>query len=87
MAIQLSASIYRIGSNDLKNSSGTPATMGVTQSFPTQGIRIYPVPQATTANNVAMATVIALLPTGLNQTEKLFYTPTATATVITAANA
>ena len=87
MALQLTASIYRIGQNDLKNSSGGAQTAGQTFGFPTQGIRIEAITGTVAANGVTMATVIKLLPTGLNQLTKDYYTPTATATVITAANA
>lgn len=87
MAQQLSASIYRIGPNDLNSAIRTPALMGVTMSFPTEDIRIEAAKLGTTAHGITMNTVIKLLPKGLNQPEKEFYTPTATATVITAANA
>lgn len=87
MAIQLSASIYRSGNNDLRNGVGGPATAGVTMSFPTQGIRIAAAPIGAVANGISMLTIISLLPTGLTNGEKQFYSPTATATVITAANA
>lgn len=87
MAIQLSASIYRVGPNDLKTGTGSPATLGVTMSFPTAQIRIEAAKLGTTAMGITMNTVIKLLPEGLNQPEKDYYTPTATATVITAANA
>lgn len=87
MALQLSASIYRIDQYDLKNSSGGAQTAGKIMGFPTQGIRIESITGTVTANNATMLTVIKLLPTGLNQPEKAFYSPTATATVITAANA
>ncbi len=87
MAQQLTASIYRINEYDLKVAAGIPAVQGVLNTFPTQGIRMFPVTGTVTANNVAMSTVIALLPPGLNQPEKLFYSPTALATLATAANA
>lgn len=89
MAQQLAASIYRIGVNDLKSNIGASATMGVQHSFPTQGIRIYQVPGSTAvvANGVTMNSIIALLPTGLNQPEKQFYSPSSVATLVTAANA
>ena len=94
MASQMAASIYRIGSTDLKSILGTatapisvPANMGVSHSFPTQGIRFYPVQGTVTANGVVMASIIALLPQGLNQPEKLFYSPSSVATLVTAANA
>jgi hypothetical protein len=87
MALQLSASIYRINAYDLNTAQGIPATQGIVHSFPTQGIRMYPVHGTITANGVTMASIIALLPTGLNQPEKQFYTPTALATLVTNANA
>lgn len=87
MAQQLSASIYRIGQTDLKSGAGSPAIQGVTMSFPTQDIRIEAAKIGDTAIGITMLTIIRLLPTGLNQLCKDYYTPTATATVITAANA
>jgi hypothetical protein len=87
MALQLSASIYRIDANDLNTAQGVPATQGIIHSFPTQGIRMYPVKGTVTANGVTMSTIIDLLPQGLNQPDKRFYTPTAIATLVTNSNA
>lgn len=88
MALQFAASIYRIGANDLKSAVNIPATQGVPHSFPSQGVRSYPITNGTvTANNVTMNSIIALLPQGLNQPEKLFYTPLTVAQIVTAANA
>ncbi len=87
MALQLSASIYRVGPNDLKSGAGSPALQGVTMSFPTDQIRIEAAKLGDAAWGITMNTIIKLLPEGLNQPEKCFFTPTATATVITAANA
>ena len=86
----MAASIYRINEADLKTILGTtsvPAVQGIGHSFPTQGIRIYPVQGTVTANGVTMASIIALLPQGLNQPEKRFYSPSTVATLVTAANA
>lgn len=87
MAISLSASIYRVGPNDLKSGAGSPALQGVTMGFPTDLIQIEAAKLGTTAWGITMNTVIKLLPQGLNQPAKEYFTPTATATVITAANA
>lgn len=88
MALQFSASIYRINSNDLNSAPSTPASMGVPHSFPSQGIRSYPITTSTViANGVTMNSIIALLPQGLNQPEKNFYTPLTVAQIVTAANA
>lgn len=87
MANQFSASIYRINANDLKVLAGVPAVLGVVQSFPSQGVRIYPVQGTVTANGVTMASIIALLPSGLVQPEKLFYSDASVSTLVTAANA
>lgn len=85
MANQLSASIYAVGTNAI----GT--AQGVTMSFPTQGIRIEPANLSLgtnlTFNGETMASCIQLLPTGLNVNEKRFYSSTAVATLVTAANA
>jgi hypothetical protein len=90
MANQFLASIYRINANDLKTILGTtsvPAAEGILQSFPSQGVRIYPVQGTVTANGVTMASIIALLPSGLVQPEKQFYSPSSVSTLVTAANA
>lgn len=87
MALQFSASIYRINSADLNSGTRIPATMGIPHSFPSQGVRSYPVTGTVTANGAAMNSIIALLPQGLNQPEKLFYTPLTVAQIVTAANA
>jgi hypothetical protein len=79
MAQQVSVSIYGVNGN-------ATGAMGRIMGFPTQGIRIYP--DATKSfNALTMATVIEVLPTGLNQAANKFYTTTAIATIITAANA
>lgn len=81
MAQQLSASIYGY------NSSSMGTAQGTTMSFPTQLITIRPAPAGTVFNGVTMVTAIQLLPTATKVGADLFFTPTAVATVITAANA
>lgn len=86
MALQFQASIYRINEYDLKSAQGIPATQGILHAFPSELVRFYTAPSGTTANGVTMASIIALIPQGLNQPEKKFYTPTAVDTLVTAAN-
>ncbi len=81
MAIQVSLSIYGQDQNDWNR----PA--GLTKSFPTQGISVEALSPAVNYSGVACNTIISVLPTGLNVNPKKYYTPTATATVITACNA
>jgi len=81
MALQLTASIYGKNKNDWNR------TAGVTRSFPTQGITIEALSPSVSYSGVACNTIITILPTGLNVNGDQYYTPTATATVITAANA
>lgn len=81
MALQLTASIYGQDGNDWNR------VAGLTKSFPTQGISIEALSPAVSYSGVACNTIISLLPTGLVTNPKKYYTPTATATVITAANA
>ncbi len=78
MANQLSASIYGI------NGQSVGTDRGVTMGFPSQGVVIRPAPSGTVFNGVTMVTVIQLLPTATKVTQDQYYTPTATATVITA---
>lgn len=80
MAQIVSVNVY--GVNGFTFNTGVNATMG----FPTQGILIRPSPTLTLLG-VPMLTVIQLLPTGTKVGEDQFFSPTATATVITAANA
>lgn len=87
MALQFSASIYRIGDYDLKTAQSVPATQGIMHSFNPENVRMYTAPTGITANGVTMASIIATIPTGLNQPEKKFYSPTALATLVSDANA
>jgi hypothetical protein len=81
------ASIYRIGSNDTKNAAGNPATQGLSNSLPSAQCTIYPVPNpGVTANGVVMASIIKLLPSGLNQPGTLYYTADTVATLQTNGN-
>jgi hypothetical protein len=87
MALQFVASIYRINQYDLNSAPNIPATMGVPNSFPSQGVRSYPITTAAvTANGVVMNSIIALLPTGLNEPEEKFYTDRTVAQIATLAN-
>lgn len=81
MAIQLSASIYGADGYDWNR------PMGVTRGFPTQGITIEAISPSVPYSGVECNTLITVLPTGLKTNGHKFYTPTETATVITAANA
>ena len=90
MAQVVSVSIYGFGDASGEGRAVSSA-YGVTMGFPVQGIRVEPVvgisgSDAVTFNNVTMNSVIQLLPSGLNQKEKRYYSPTAVATIITAAN-
>lgn len=81
------ASIYRVGGNDLRNAAGNPATQGVPHTLPSAQCYAYPVPYpGVTANGVTMASIIKLLPTGLNQPATLFYTADSLATLQTNGN-
>lgn len=85
MASQLSASIYGVGVNAI----GT--AQGVTMSFPTSGIRIEPASLTLSSdqdefNGVTVVSCIQVLPTGLNTNERRYYSATAVATLVTAAN-
>lgn len=86
MALQFQASIYRINEYDLKSAQGISATQGILHAFPSEMVRFYTAPAGTVANTVTMASIIALIPQGLNQPEKKFYTPTTVADLVTAAN-
>jgi hypothetical protein len=81
MAQQFSASVYGANGNDLNS------FQGITKSFPSQGVSIQALNPVKSYSGVTCVTVISLLPTGLNQVAQQFYSPTATATVISAANA
>ena len=91
MAQVVSVRVYGFGD---VTGEGRPlsSVSGVTMGFPVQGIRVEPVvgingSDAVTFKGVTMNSVIQLLPAGLNQKEKRYYSPTTVADVITAANA
>lgn len=84
MANHFLASIYRINAQDLNKSTGIPATQGIPMSFPNQGVLFYPPVGTVVANGVTMASVIEVLPTGLNQPSKKYYTDSSVATLNTA---
>lgn len=81
MAVQLSASIYGADGYDWNR------PMGVTRGFPTSNIIIEAISPSVAYSGVQCNTLITVLPTGLETKGNKYYTPTATATVITAANA
>lgn len=81
MANQLSASIYGANENSWGNAMGT--IMG----FPTQGIVIRALSPAVNYSGVLCNSQIQLLPTAPSVIQPVYYTPTATATLITNANA
>ena len=81
------ASIYRIDAYDTKSVLGTPASQGVPHSLPSAQCVLYPVPYpGVTANGVTMNSIIKLLPAGLNQPAKLYYTADSLATLQTNGN-
>jgi hypothetical protein len=80
------SSIYRIDQYDTKSTLGSGATMGVPHSFPSGLTKMYPVPYpGVTANGVEMASIIEMLPTGLNQPAHKYYTADSVSTLNTAA--
>ena len=81
MALQLSASIYGANQNSWN------VAQGRTMSFPTQGIVMRNLNPAETYSGVVCNTAIQLLPTAPSPIQPVYYTPTAIATLVTAANA
>jgi len=81
MALQLAASIYGANQQDWN----TP--LGVSMSFPTQGIVLRTISPAVSYSGVSCLTTIQLLPTAPSPIQPQYYTPTAIATLVTAANA
>lgn len=84
------ASIYRIGNNDLNTlfstaTSKTPATEGIQYSFPSGLCQFSPTPNGFTANGVTMASIITVLPTGLQVKPTQYYTDSTVSTLNTAA--
>lgn len=86
------ASIYRYGNADATNPWSTPtapspATKGISESFPSALTRFSPVRGTVVANGVTMNAVIKLLPSGLQRQGQveLFYTDATVATLNTAA--
>lgn len=84
MANHFLASIYRINAQDLNKTTGIPATQGIPMSFPTVGTVFYPPTLGSvTANGVTCVSVIEVLPTGLNQPSKKYYTDSTVSTLNT----
>jgi hypothetical protein len=81
MALQLAASIYGANQQDWN------APLGRSMAFPTQGIVLRNLDQPTTYSGVTCLTAIQLLPTAPSPIQPIYYTPTAIATLVTAANA
>lgn len=77
----LSASIYGLNGQSMGTAQGT--TLG----FPVQGILIRPAPPATVFNGVTCLTIIQMLPAGTKVAQDQYACVTATATVISSANA
>lgn len=82
MANQLIASIYGF------NGYARGTNNGLTKGLPTQGILIEDISSAPSSfNGVSCISTITLLPTGLKVNGDVYYSATAAATLITAANA
>lgn len=81
MANSLIVSIYGANMNDWNKPSG------VTFGFPTQDIVIRALSPAVTYSGVSCNSIIQLMPYGPSPNQPQYYTATATATLITAANA
>ncbi len=81
MALQVTASIYGANGNGWNN------PMGDTMGFPTQGIVIRALSPAENYSGVLCNTQIQLLPTGPSPIQPVYYSPIATATLITNSNA
>ena len=81
MAQQLIASIYGENGNTWNSNNG------LTMGFPTQSIVIRTLNPPVSLAGVACNSVIQLLPTAPSPNQPQYYTPTAAATLITAANA
>lgn len=85
MANHFLTSIYRQGAYDALTATGQPAYQGVPVSFPSAGTIFYAPQPAVIANGVTMNSVIEVLPTGLNQPSKKFYSADSVSTLNTAA--
>lgn len=79
MAQIVSANIYGLNGNALSANQ----TMG----FPTQGIIVRSAPASTVMLGVTQLSIIQLLPAGTKVGQDQYFSPTAVATIITAANA
>lgn len=87
MAQHFLASIYQSGTYALNSPLGAPAKQGVLFSIPVQSCFISPVNGTVTANGVNMQSVIEVLPTGLNQPAKKFFSSETVSALNTKANA
>lgn len=85
MANQFTAYIYGIDAAG-GNTDVTPAG-GVLNSFPSQGVHIYPTTAVRGVAQVTCQSIIEIPGTGLNQRPTKYYTAAAVSTLVTAANA
>ena len=78
---RITASIYRINDSDINFDT---AITGRTENFPNVGVLFYDLPPGVLGNGLTMNAVIEVLPTGLNQPSKKYYTPATAATILSA---
>lgn len=81
-------SIYKIGAQDLNSKTGVPALQGIQMSFPSAGVLIYPPKPSQVAlafGTVTLNSVIEVLPTGLTNPSKYYFSADTVATLNTAA--
>lgn len=82
---RIAASIYGTPAGDFKFGS---AITGRLYNFPNVGVQLYDLPpsgpNSVTSNGILMNAVVEVLPTGLNQPSKKYYTPS-TVTALLAA--
>lgn len=82
----ITATVYGGNSNDFNTGSTTPGTPGVTMAFSVQNILLKAIPP-TSYSGVTCNTAIIVLPTAPSPIQPVYYTNTAIATLVTAANA
>jgi hypothetical protein len=86
MAQVISATIYGVNGNDLNTGATQPGTPGMTMAFSVQNIVLQSIPPTTYSGTVCN-TEITLLPTAPSPIQQRYYTNTAIATLVAAANA
>ena len=79
--------VYGVSQDPSAGITNFDTPYGLLNSFPSAGVRIYPAPSGTTAGtyNTTIASIIEVLPTGLNAKSTKYYSGASVASLASAA--